>query len=120
MSRPAVDWDALTSEAVELLSTYLRIDTTNPPGHEGRACDWLAEVLAAEGIPSRRVEPEPVEGVSRPSLIARLPGDGSRGGPLVLLHHTDVVPAERDHWSVEPFQGAVSDGHVWGRGAVVM
>ena len=120
MSGPAVDWEALTSEAVELLSTYLRIDTTNPPGHEGRACDWLAEVLEAEGIPSRRVEPEPVAGVSRPSLIARLPGDGSRGGPLVLLHHTDVVPAERDHWSVEPFQGAVSDGHVWGRGAVDM
>ena len=120
MSTPRVDWEALTAEAAELLSAYVSIDTTNPPGNEGRACDWLAQLLGAEGIPSRRVEPGAGAGAGRPSLVARLAGDGSRGGPLVLLHHTDVVPAERDHWSVEPFAGAVRDGHVWGRGTVDM
>jgi len=34
---PAVDWDAITEEAVRLLSDYLRIDTVNPPGNETRA-----------------------------------------------------------------------------------
>ncbi len=120
MSPPQVDWEAVTAEAVELLSTYVRIDTTNPPGNEIGACDWLAEVLDAEGIPSRRIDPGPGAGASRTSLIAQLAGDGSRGGPLVLLHHTDVVPAERGHWSVDPFAGAVSDGHVWGRGTIDM
>jgi hypothetical protein len=29
-----LDWDALTREAVALLSEYIRINTTNPPGNE--------------------------------------------------------------------------------------
>jgi len=31
-----------------------------------------------------------------------------------------VVPAEAADWSVHPFSGAVTDGYVWGRGAVDM
>lgn len=120
MSTPRIDWQTITAEAVDLLSTYVRIDTTNPPGNETRACDWLAALLDSEGIASRRIEPGPEAGASRASLLARLPGDGSRGGPLVLLHHTDVVPVERRHWTEEPFAGAVRDGHVWGRGTTDM
>lgn len=97
-ARHAPNWDSLTEEATCLLAEYLRLDTTNPPGHEVIACDWLARILDAEGVPyeifSRDSE--------RPSLIARLEGDGSAGGPLLLLNHTDVVPAEADHWSEPP------------------
>lgn len=115
-ARHAPNWDSLTEEATCLLAEYLRLDTTNPPGHEVIACDWLARILDAEGVPyeifSRDSE--------RPSLIARLEGDGSAGGPLLLLNHTDVVPAEADHWSEPPLSGLVKDGYIWGRGAVDM
>ena len=110
------DWVALTEEAARLLAEYVRLDTSNPPGNEAAACDWLASILDAEAIPYQRYALDP----ARPSLIARLGGDGSAGGPLLLLNHTDVVPAEADHWQEEPFAGVVRDGYVWGRGAVDM
>src|SRR3989304_3656878 len=49
-----IDWDAVAAEAVDILQRYLRLDTTNPPGNEERAADFLAEILLAEGIPSRQ------------------------------------------------------------------
>jgi acetylornithine deacetylase/succinyl-diaminopimelate desuccinylase-like protein len=111
-----LDWDAITGEAVSLLSEYLRLDTVNPPGNERLACDWLGRVLDHEGIPYRLYARDPY----RPTLVATLPGDGSRGRALVLLNHTDVVPIERDGWAEEPFAGLVKDGVIWGRGALDM
>jgi len=113
---PAIDWDALTEEATNLLSSYLRIDTTNPPGNEAAACAWLAGLLDAEGIPYQVVE----AGDGRASLLARLPGADTTSKPLLLLNHIDVVPAEPDRWSQDPFGGAVLNGYVWGRGAIDM
>ncbi|MCC6236966.1 MAG: M20/M25/M40 family metallo-hydrolase [Dehalococcoidia bacterium] len=112
-SSVALDWDRLTEEATELLSSYIRVDTVNPPGNETRACEWLGPILDREGIPYRLVDP----GRGRATLVATLPGTGARGGSLILLNHTDVVPFERDHWTVEPLGGEVRDGYIWGRGA---
>lgn len=111
----AVDWEAVRDEAVRYLQDLLRIDTTNPPGHERAAAEYLAEILAREGITPRLVEPAP----RRTSLIARLPGRGERG-PILLQGHTDVVPADPSEWSHPPFSGAIADGCLWGRGALDM
>ena len=100
-------------EAVSLLSRYIQIDTTNPPGNEIRAAQFLKEVFDREGIEVRILESAP----GRASVYARLRGDGSRKA-LVLLHHMDVVPAEAKHWKEPPFSGAVKDGQIWGRGAI--
>ena len=116
-AEPALDWDALTAEATELLSEYIRVDTVNPPGNESRACAWLAGILDREGIPYRRFDPG---SGARDSLAATIAGDGSRGDALILLNHSDVVPFEREHWTVDPLGGAVRDGFVWGRGAIDM
>ncbi|MEZ4501314.1 MAG: M20/M25/M40 family metallo-hydrolase [Dehalococcoidia bacterium] len=110
---PALNWNALTEEATSLLSEYVRIDTVNPPGNETRACEWLGRILDDEGIPHRLVGATE----DRATLIATLPGDGSRGKSLILLNHTDVVPFEVKHWTVDPLGGEVRDGYVWGRGA---
>lgn len=116
----AIDWPAVTDEAVRLLGAYLRIDTSNPPGNEAEACAWLAGVLDAEGVPYRTFDP----GDGRLSLAVTLRGDAShgpsRGAPLVLLSHVDVVPVERAYWSVDPFAGELRDGYLWGRGAIDM
>jgi len=113
---PAIDWDAYFDEALDIFQRYLRIDTSNPPGNEWRAADFLEGILTAEGVPCQRYD----AGGGRVSLRAVLPGDGSAGGPLLLLNHTDVVPVEREYWEEDPFGGVIRDGCVWGRGALDM
>jgi acetylornithine deacetylase/succinyl-diaminopimelate desuccinylase-like protein len=109
------DWKALGDEATALLTQYLRINTTNPPGNEIAAARWLAEVLRREGIESRIFEPAP----GKANLYARLAGDGS-ARPIILLNHMDVVLASPEFWTVDPFAGVVKDGYIWGRGALDM
>ncbi len=101
------------SEAALWLQQYLRIDTTNPPGREQRAAAFLAGILHREGINTRTL----VSPQGRTSLWARLAAPGSNGRAILLLHHTDVVPAGPG-WTVPPFAGLVRDGRLWGRGAV--
>ncbi len=110
-----LDWKALTDEAVRHLQALIRCDTTNPPGNEGSAIRYVREQLAAEGLDARIIEPTP----GRPSLWARLPGMGTKR-PLLLLSHADVVPAEREQWSADPFGGEIRDGYIYGRGAIDM
>ena len=109
------DWKALGDEATALLSQYLRINTTNPPGNEIAAARWLAAVLRRDGIEARVFEPVP----GKANLYARLAGDGS-ARPLILLNHMDVVLASPEYWTVDPFSGLIKDGYVWGRGALDM
>ena len=113
---PQLDWDALTEQAVQWLSDYIRVDTVNPPGNETRAVQWFAAILDAEGIPYQTYGATD----SRQSLVARLHSDGSRGDGLILLNHTDVVPFELEHWTRDPLAGEISDGFIWGRGAIDM
>jgi acetylornithine deacetylase/succinyl-diaminopimelate desuccinylase-like protein len=115
MSEPSIDWNAWTEQATTWLSEYIRVDTVNPPGNETRAVEWIARILDAEGIPWETYTPDGDE--TRKTLVARLPGDGSRGKSVILLNHTDVVPFERQYWTVDPLAGEVHDGYVWGRGA---
>ncbi len=110
-----IDWSATAAEALEVLRAYLRIDTSNPPGREAPAARYLGGLLEAEGIACEYVQSAP----EREALIARLPGDGSARA-LMLANHTDVVPAQREFWSFDPFAGEVRDGRIYGRGAVDM
>ncbi len=119
-SAPTIDWDEVTEEATDILSRYLTIDTTNPPGNEAPAAHFLAELLRAEGIDDITFyDASDERSQGRVSMRACLPGDGS-AKPLVLLNHTDVVPVERDGWQEDPFAGLVKDGVIWGRGAMDM
>ena len=112
---PSPDFEAADREALAMLQSYLRVDTTNPPGNERLAADFFHEILDREGIENRVYEM--AEG--RANILARLPGRGL-GRPILLLNHLDVVPADAERWSVPPFSGDVRDGYVWGRGATDM
>jgi len=111
----SIDWDAIADEAVDILRRYIAIDTTNPPGNEERATEFLSGLLAKDGIESRTL----TSASGRANLVADLPGE-SEAKPLVLLNHTDVVPVEAGHWQVDPFAGVLKDGYIWGRGALDM
>lgn len=98
-----------------LARELIRIDTSNPPGRETPAAELLAAHLEAAGAECELAGPDP----ERLNLIARVPGAGE-GPSLALLAHTDVVPAPRPGWTVDPFEGALRDGMLVGRGAVDM
>lgn len=114
--RGGVDAEAMGEAALEILRAYLRIDTVNPPGNEIRGAEFFARRLEREDVPFEIIESSP----GRANLYARLEGDGSRGGALVLLHHIDVVPADARYWTADPFGAEIRDGFVIGRGAVDM
>jgi acetylornithine deacetylase/succinyl-diaminopimelate desuccinylase-like protein len=97
-----------------LLQELIRLDTSNPPGHEGQIDELLAAKLRPLGF-EITIVPTPEAGKSH--LIARLKGDGSKR-PVLLAAHADVVGVERDKWTVDPFAGVIEDGHVYGRGAI--
>jgi acetylornithine deacetylase/succinyl-diaminopimelate desuccinylase-like protein len=109
-------WAIAHDRLVADLRDLIRIPTVNPPGDEIVAARHVAAILADAGIPSAVVEPFPGRG----SVAARLHGDGTGGGPLLLMSHLDVVPAPVELWSHDPFAADIADGYVYGRGAVDM
>ena len=93
--------------------SYLRIDTSNPPGNETAGARFLQQLLIKDGIDAKLVGSDP----KRQSVYARL-ASGSNEKALVLLHHIDVVPAVASEWTKPPFAGVRSNGYIWGRGAL--
>ncbi|HEV7838661.1 MAG TPA: M20/M25/M40 family metallo-hydrolase, partial [Gemmatimonadaceae bacterium] len=116
-TRP-VAWDALASEGTTILSEYLRVNTTNPPGNELAAARFLKAILDREGIEAQILDTLEL-GPNRANLYARLRGNGAKKA-IALVHHMDVVPATPASWSVDPFSGAIKDGYIWGRGTLDM
>ena len=116
--RPAhagtIDWTRVGDEAVDHLQAYVRVDTTNPPGNETPAAELLRGWLAAEGIEARLYDP--MDNPQRQALVARLPGRSGR--TIVLMSHSDVVPAVAAEWTHPPFGGDVVDGTLYGRGTL--
>jgi acetylornithine deacetylase/succinyl-diaminopimelate desuccinylase-like protein len=104
-----------SNEPVKLLTDFLRIDTSNPPGNEEEAVQFLERVLKGAGIASETFVPAP----KRANLLARIKGK-KRGKPLILLSHVDVVPASAEEWIVPPFSGEIREGFIFGRGAIDM
>ncbi len=111
-----INWQNALEEAIHHFRELLKIDTTNPPGRERPAADYIAGLLSQNGIESVVLESAP----GRANLVARLKGDGSLP-PLLLMGHMDVVSAEPERWSYPPFSGHIDeDGYIYGRGAVDM
>src|SRR6201997_4462939 len=109
-------WENFKRETLDHLRALIRLDTTNPPGNERIAADYLARALSQEGIEPLLIEPAPL----RTSLVARIPGGDSSKAPLMLSSHTDVVPVEAARWTRSPFAAELADGCIWGRGAIDM
>ena len=98
----------------EIYQELVEINTTNSVGDNTRAAEAMAKRLIAAGFPAADVQvltPVPRKG----NLVARLRGSGARR-PLLLLAHLDVVEANREDWSVDPFKLLERDGYFYGRG----
>jgi acetylornithine deacetylase/succinyl-diaminopimelate desuccinylase-like protein len=110
----------LVHESTELLQQLIRNACVNDgsveSGQEVRSTDVLRSYLEDVPIDIEVYEPEP----GRRSLVARVEGTDPEAPTLLLMGHTDVVPANEDTWRRDPFGGELVDGEVWGRGAVDM
>jgi acetylornithine deacetylase/succinyl-diaminopimelate desuccinylase-like protein len=110
------DIAALSQEALVWLTALVRINTTNPPGNELAAANYIAGILEKEGIKHEVIEITPGRGI----VIARL-GNAPFPDParaLLLLAHLDVVGVSRDKWTVDPFAAVIKDGYLYGRGTI--
>ncbi len=108
--------DALTKQAVKWLSDYIQIDTTNPPGREKGAADFLLAQFKTLGIHAEYFPTAPERG----NVVAILKAKAPSAGPILLQHHMDVVPADPEDWTGNPFDGRIENGHIYGRGALDM
>src|SRR6516162_7635405 len=98
----------------EIYQELVEINTTNSVGDNTKAAEAMARRLIAAGFPAADVQvlvPAPRKG----NVVARLRGTGARR-PLLLLAHLDVVEANREDWSVDPFKLLERDGYFYGRG----
>mgnify|MGYP003320809408 CR=1 FL=1 len=104
----------LETEAVKLLQAYLQVNTISPPGNESRAVEFLGDIFDKEGIKYDSAESDKGRG----NIWARL--EGGDKPALILLHHSDVVPANEEYWDFDPLSGEIVDGYIQGRGALDM
>jgi acetylornithine deacetylase/succinyl-diaminopimelate desuccinylase-like protein len=107
------DWAQVEEETMRHFQALLRADTSNPPGNETRAADYLKQVLEKEGIPVQIFALEP----DRANLVARLKGNG-RKRPLLIMGHTDAVTVDPKKWTHPPFGATRDGGYVYGRGSI--
>ena len=115
----AAEREELHSDAISICQTLIRIPSVNfgeGKGDEAAVAAKVVDLLKEVGISSRIYESAP----GRCNVIAHIKGqDESRSG-LVVHGHLDVVPANAEDWSVEPFSAQIKEGMIWGRGAIDM
>ena len=112
----AVD-PTLVDEVVPLTQALVRARPENPPGKTRAALEVVAARLRAAGIePELKAYGED----GHANLWAVLPGRNRALPPLVLMGHSDVVPADAADWSSPPFEAARVGEHLVGRGVIDM
>jgi len=115
----AAEREELQSDAISICQTLIRIPSVNygeGKGDEAAVAAKVVELLQEAGIESRIYESAP----GRCNVIANIKGQDENRSGLVVHGHLDVVPANADDWSVDPFSALIKDGMIWGRGAIDM
>ncbi len=108
-----VDWKQEQAAILQHYRSLIQIDTSNPPGNETKAVEYLKKLLEDAGIPTQVFSNDP----TRANLVARIKGNGSKR-PLLIMAHTDVVGVQKEKWPIDPFGAIIKDGYIWGRGSI--
>ncbi|MGH6827765.1 MAG: acetylornithine deacetylase/succinyl-diaminopimelate desuccinylase family protein [Rhizomicrobium sp.] len=115
--------EAREDEIVALARDLIRFPTVNPPGDAYRPCaEYLGDRLKRRGFEIEYVRAEGAPGDSdrypRINVLARREGR-SQGACVHFNGHLDVVQTGAG-WTVDPFEGVVREGRLYGRGACDM
>lgn len=111
--------EELENDVISLCQELIRIPSVNfgeGKGDEAAVASFVVDKLQEVGIKAEIFESAP----NRSSVVAKIVGKDSSLPGLVVHGHLDVVPANAEDWSVDPFSGEIKDGCIWGRGAVDM
>ncbi|MBX3484524.1 acetylornithine deacetylase/succinyl-diaminopimelate desuccinylase family protein [Phenylobacterium sp.] len=115
--------DGRADDVAQLTRDLIRFPTVNPPGDAYRPCaEYVGDRLRRRGFEVEYIRavgaPGDTDAYPRINIVARR--EGSRPGPCVHFNsHIDVVEAG-EGWTVDPFEGVIRDGRVYGRGACDM
>ena len=110
-------------DLVALTVDLIRFPTVNPPGEAYTPCaEYIAERLKKSGFQIELIRgvdtPGDTDRYPRTNVVARREGR-SPGKTVHFNSHIDVVEAG-EGWTVDPFEGVVKDGRVYGRGTCDM
>jgi acetylornithine deacetylase len=121
--------DALREDSVRQLERLVRCPSTL--GNEHSALDEMARAYRALGLTPRRIPTDPealkdhpgfsppiIPYAGRDNVVAIHRPREAKGRSLVLQGHVDVVPeGAADEWTTPPFEPAIRNGRMFGRGA---
>jgi acetylornithine deacetylase/succinyl-diaminopimelate desuccinylase-like protein len=113
----AADGDAANrKDAHDIFKQLIEINTTDSVGSTTVAANAMAKRLLDAGFPKADVVvlgPNDRKG----NMVARYRGTpGSKLKPILIIGHLDVVEAQRQDWTSDPFQFVEKDGYFYGRG----
>lgn len=100
--------------SVDILQELIRIDTQNPPGQEKFITDYIRTFCEQYAIDHTVYTYEE----QRSNIVMRIGPSGA--DDLIILGHMDVVVAKEEDWSCDPFSAEITDGFIYGRGALDM
>ena len=109
--------DAVTRKnAHDIFKQLIEINTTDSVGSTTVAAQAMARRLLDAGFPKADVVvlgPNDRKG----NMVARYRGKaGSKLRPILIIGHLDVVEAQRQDWTTDPFMFIEKDGYFYGRG----
>jgi acetylornithine deacetylase/succinyl-diaminopimelate desuccinylase-like protein len=110
---PVLAQSQIETNVQSLLRDLVRLASVNPPGGETRTARYLEGTARKAGIECELLGDDP----QRLNFVARLHGSGAQR-PLLLMAHSDVVPADPKQWTFDPFSAELHDGFIYGRGTV--
>ena len=101
-------------EIIELIKTLVQIPSyMTVEGGETRVAEKILEIALSEGLEGRLEEV--TKGRSNVEIILKGQGEGKT---ILFCGHMDTV--NTDGMEIEPLQGYIKDGKMWGRGTVDM
>lgn len=100
--------------AHDIFKQLIEINTTDSVGNVSAAAEAMAQRFRAAGFPESDIF---VGGPNdrKHNLVVRLHGSGKHR-PVLLIGHLDVVEANREDWTTNPFEFVEKDGYFYGRG----
>lgn len=112
----AAERTAQEAKAREIFARIISFHTSVGLGQVPAMADYLASEFRKAGFPASDIHVLPLGETA--SLVVRYRGDGSRGKPILLMAHMDVVTAKREDWQRDPYTLVEENGFFYGRGTL--
>jgi succinyl-diaminopimelate desuccinylase len=102
-----INWNVIS-----LTQKLISFNTINPPGNEKEMASFVGNLLSTNGFNVEYLlfEENRLHVIAEKGLSQTCP-------PLVFSGHFDTVPVGATQWSIDPFEGKVMDGKIFGRGS---